>query len=514
MADYSAFLTSTPDGSIWWPVRIAIKLCAGYEPSSDGSLKAISATQRAHELEILAGLNRDAPLVPAPRRVEQQGETYVEAASLLMWMGACEAAGTVIAPFPVQLARAVAEVSRGGRKVEPFSSLSEALEGKFDTPWPDLPLELRARVEASFGPFSWEWLDSAGRQSIAAQWDQQHDPANEGANEYWFKHGFRAVELRRELAKFGNARPHSAEEAQRRAIEKELEDLDRVAQRTVPLKDPSAHKSVPAASLVPFPRAMALLDERLSTSVEELGAWVFYDQLPAWVKKGGDPVRFRFDPFFHRNDDYRSLLAKCWFVAGEVRAFKPTDRFITGKTLIEEWTPYLQVAVRAFIQAKVEERRLTDLHPIFIETQASKPSASELPPLEEGLFERAQIDAIEREDFPCEGEPEDPGEPTCSAEDIRRAFLVIRGDVVQSDRWWARKMRDAKQNGLDACRWGGGSKARGQTLWKPGRVADWLTERADKLGLSNRSIAAALSRIPGAEACARDYRERNSLDVP
>ena len=86
----------------------------------------------------------------------------------------------MIAPFPVQLARAVAEVSRGGRKVEPFSSLSEALEGKFDTPWPDLPLELRARVEASFGPFSWEWLDSAGRQSIAAQWDQQHDPANEG----------------------------------------------------------------------------------------------------------------------------------------------------------------------------------------------------------------------------------------------------------------------------------------------------------------------------------------------
>lgn len=513
MADYSSFLPSTPDGLIWWPVRIAIKLCAGYEPSSDGSLKAHSATQRAHELEILAGLNRDAPLVPAPRWVEQQGETYVEAASLLMWMGASEAAGTVIAPFPVQLARAVAEVSRGGRKVETFSSLSEALEGKFDTPWPDLPLDLRARVEASFGPFSWEWLDSKGRQSIAAQWDQQHDPANEGANEYWFKHGFRAVELRRELAKFGNAKPHSAEEAQRRAIERELEDLDRVAQRTVALKGVSARKSVPTGSLVPFPRAMALLADRVSTTVEELGAWVFYGQLSAFVKRGGDPVRFQFDPFTHRNDDYKALLAKCWFVATEVRAFKPTDRFTTGKALIEEWTPRLQVPAGAFIQAKVEEHRLTDLHPIFGETRASKPEA-ELPPLEEALFESAQIDAIEREDFPGEGEPEDRGEPTCSAEDIRRAFLVIRGDVAQSDKWWTRKMRDAKQNGLDACRWGGGSKARGQTRWKPGRVAEWLTERADKLGLTNRSIAAALSRIPGAEACAREYRERNGLEVP
>lgn len=62
----------------------------------------------------------------------------------------------------------------------PFESLTDALEGSFDKPLNQLSAWQRYRVRSDFFPMPWDELDEAQRRSVAAQWDCQHDPANEG----------------------------------------------------------------------------------------------------------------------------------------------------------------------------------------------------------------------------------------------------------------------------------------------------------------------------------------------
>lgn len=160
---------------------------------------------------------------------------------------------------------------------------------------------------------------------------------------------------------------------------------------------------------LPFPQALEQLAGRLGATADEIAAWVFLGPdcggLCAYLNANemDPPPRFYFgqlDP--DDGFDYLAPLMKCWFDAEEVRSFAPTERFMTGRALIERWGKRPGIQAEAFIVAKVEESRLCDLHPIFGGTRATDPHDAELPPLEAGLFCLADVEAIEATDF-CDG---------------------------------------------------------------------------------------------------------------
>ena len=67
--------------------------------------------------------------------------------------------------------------------MDDFDSLSRALERWFEADLDTLPDALRTRVLRDFLPMAWGELEPEQRRSFAAQWDEQHDPALEGARQ-------------------------------------------------------------------------------------------------------------------------------------------------------------------------------------------------------------------------------------------------------------------------------------------------------------------------------------------
>jgi len=66
-----------------------------------------------------------------------------------------------------------------------FKSLSAAIAEWVEHPLDQLPAELKTRVESAFIA-SWDGLTDEQRLSVANQWDDQHDPANEEARQNWW----------------------------------------------------------------------------------------------------------------------------------------------------------------------------------------------------------------------------------------------------------------------------------------------------------------------------------------
>lgn len=66
-----------------------------------------------------------------------------------------------------------------------FNSLSEAIAEWVEQPLDELPAELKTWVESAFVA-SWDGLTVEQRLSVAKQWDDQHDPANEEARQNWW----------------------------------------------------------------------------------------------------------------------------------------------------------------------------------------------------------------------------------------------------------------------------------------------------------------------------------------
>ena len=163
--------------------------------------------------------------------------------------------------------------------------------------------------------------------------------------------------------------------------------------------------SVPPTSFIPYPKALKSLGDRLTATPEELAAWVFmgakHGGLAAYTDANelAPPPRFYYDYGIGDNFDYLIPLMACWFGADDIASFQPTDRFITGKTLIERWKALPGIHAEAFIRAKIAESRLNDLHPICGGTQGTSPNDETLPPLESALFVLSEVEAIENEDF-------------------------------------------------------------------------------------------------------------------
>ncbi|MBK6388597.1 MAG: hypothetical protein IPF71_18560 [Rhodoferax sp.] len=72
---------------------------------------------------------------------------------------------------------------------------------------------------------------------------------------------------------------------------------------------------------------------------------------------------------------------------------------MTGSALIERWGQRPGLKAVAFIQAKIEESRLADIHPIYGGTRGTFSEHADWPPLEAGLFPLAHVLQIEAEDF-------------------------------------------------------------------------------------------------------------------
>lgn len=155
-----------------------------------------------------------------------------------------------------------------------------------------------------------------------------------------------------------------------------------------------------AISYINYPEALKILDERLNATPEELAAWIFmgpeHGGLAAFTNANeiDPPPRFYYDSH-SGEEDYVALLAACWFKAEDIANFQPTERYITGKALIERWGKHPGIRTDAFIKAKIVESCLVDLHPTCGGTNAAASDSSEYPPLEAGLFAMSQVAAVE-----------------------------------------------------------------------------------------------------------------------
>lgn len=155
-------------------------------------------------------------------------------------------------------------------------------------------------------------------------------------------------------------------------------------------------------SYVPYFQALSALRERLGATAEELAAWIFMGPgdggLAAYrnANEFDTPPRFYFDEWMGEN--YLAAMAGCWFSAEDIERFEPGDRFITGAALVARWMEPLGEGVGDFVRTKIEESRLIDLHPTYGGTQATTADEA-FPPLEQGLFVLAHVQAVEADDF-------------------------------------------------------------------------------------------------------------------
>ena len=154
---------------------------------------------------------------------------------------------------------------------------------------------------------------------------------------------------------------------------------------------------------IPYPKAMRRLTERMNATPEELAVWIFLRPAAGGItayrnaNELNPPPRFHFDCYM--GWDYLAPLVACWFLEKDIEDFNPTDRYITGQALIERWSMQQGVYPEAFIQAKIEESRLIDLHPTFGGTRGTNHEEKYLPPLNTGLFALTHVQAIEKDDF-------------------------------------------------------------------------------------------------------------------
>ena len=418
-----------------------------------------------------------------------------------------------------------------------FDSLTLALAAWFDKALCDLPDQLRQRVEREFLHLPWEtvpvWdsLSVDQRRGLALQMDFQRDPTTEQDRQFWWDFAARQHDLEKQIEQWEAVSTPTAgdmalKEARLAELQQELARMEQQQRQTrgdyYPGRNPldgdgesSSTTREAHIRYIAYPKALNLLAERLAATPEELAGWVFTGPkdggLSAYLNANeiDPPPRFHYSIWGGDNFDYLSPLMACWFREDEIAQFNPTDRFITGKALIERWSVHPGVQSEAFIRAKIAESRLLDAHPITGGTQETFPHDASYPPLTSGLFVLAHVEAIEAEDFAENSEPHEPAVSLCqpvSSWQIRHHFSVTK-DADANEKWWKEKMADAERYGLLDCRVGGGKKGRGGgSLWRPDLIAGWLVDRHAKgrEGLPTDAARAALKRFPGCEEVVDD----------
>lgn len=458
--DYESLLRVTEDGHIWWLLKDAIRLGAGYRPYSDDNLtlepalRAPSKRALANERTLICAFSDARLAIAQPMTFERDGFRYVDAEGFLDWLSLYITQTQAKITFPDELAsevrktKAKAAASQSPTAGQNFESLTLALEAWFDRPSDALPKELRCRMEQDFlAP--WDDLAPAQRRSVALQWDYHNDPATQAQRKscWGFYQKIDAIKQRIaewEVAPAPTASDLALKEARLKELRQELARMALQERQTggdyypaqTRLDGADEAPPTPPASpvpYIPYPKAMKLLAKRLGATPEELAAWVWIGPedggLAAYrnANELDPPPRFHFWAGNH-DPDYLSPLMACWFKEDDISTFEPTDRYITGKMLVERWSQNLDIQPEAFILAKIAESRLLDFHPIYGGTQSIFPKFDSFPPMESGLFVLAQVEAIEAEDF---GVDEERGKsvdmPTTDTEADEHPVLAVSG---------------------------------------------------------------------------------------
>jgi len=542
MTKFEPYLHVANDGAIWWPLNDAIHLGAGFRPFADDhavletELRGPNQRVRANERTLIGAFSDARLMIEQPMTFERDGIRYVDASAFLTWLSQYIAQTQAKIAFPDDLARAVrhakaqAASSSTTNTGEEFESLTLALEAWFDHALAALPDELRKRVEHEYLP-PWDALAPAQRRSVAIQSDYQRDPATLVERQSWWDFYQRTNAIEQQLAAWETASTLTSsdlalKEARLQELRQELARMALQERQTgsdyypvrVHVADMDEAPATPPASpvrYIAYPKAMGLLAKRLGATPEELAAWVFYGReiggLAAFLNGNelDPPPPFGYCLCVNAGNysDYISPLMGCWFREDEIAQFEPAERYITGEALIARWSKLPGIQAKAFIQAKITESRLLDMHPITGMTRGSNPEASTCPPLEMALFNVAHVEAIEAEDFDVDEGSGDAAVSVCqpaSAWQVWHSFPVFP-NADDNEKWWKEKMADAKRYGLLDCRVGEGKKGRGGgSLWRPAMIAGWLVDRHSrgKDGLRADAVRRGLKQFPGCEAIA------------
>ena len=401
-----------------------------------------------------------------------------------------------------------------------FDALTLALENWFDTPLCDLPETLRCRVEQEFPPMPWDSLSADQRRDVTLQLDYQDDPATEQDRKFWWDFFERIDSLKKQLAEWGVvATPTAAElalkETRLAQIKQELARLD--AQKRLARGDyfperklnretdrtPSADPA-PATRYVAYPKAMHKLTVHLGATPAELAAWVWLGPkdggLAAYLNANelDPPPRFCFTTSSD-SQDYIAPLMGCWFNLEDIDKFVPADRYITGAALIERWSQQPGLQAVAFIQAKIAESQLLDIHPIYGGTRDTLPEHADWPPLESGLFALADVLQIEAEDFDAALEAAGIEKP-----DVVEPVAQPAQTVLGSPEWRSQNAKTAANALHDKP---GGSRDKQnqiRTIWASGKYSSkniCAEQECAELDMSYDAARKALTNIPAPSRC-------------
>lgn len=520
--DYTAFLQVAEDGNIWWLQTEAIRLGAGFVPADDEGgklgtrLAPPNGRARANEKALIRAFQDERLTIARPMTFERDGLRYVAAAAFLNWLSQYISQQQAKIDFPselvdaVRIARAKASAERPVRTPEEFRSLTLALESDFDKPLGELSEVLRQRVVQEFFPLPWDELSVDQRKSAARQLDYQHDPATAQDRQLWWDISQRRRQLEKQIETWERTAAPTAsdlalKESRLTQLHRELGHIDQDLRRgslSYSRRKAENEQSVPTEGYVAFPRALQILTDRLGATREELAAWIFIGPqdggIAAYINANEltPPPRFHFS--HDMGPDFVAPMMACWFNLTEIQKFTPADRYITGKALLDRWKGLSSIDPSAFIRAKIGESRLIDIHP----TMGSALGDPRNPDYTSALFVLSHIEEVEEHDFATSTSSKIVSATeacvSVSAEQIKRNFRVHRDDD-KNDSWWARMMRDAKRNKLIACRVGTGKTGPGGSLWRPDKVAEWLSAENSKGSqwMSVDRARSGLKKFPG-----------------
>lgn len=299
-----------------------------------------------------------------------------------------------------------------------FISLSVALEDWFDKSLSEIPKEKRSLIEQAFTPMPWNDLSPEQRHDIAYQLDYQFDPENTRNRQYWEDFFWKMEAIEDQIKDWDKAATPTAQDiAQKEALLRELRNKLTImkaqykhAHNTYdPRKKQHGNEKkksptqMPNDQYISYPNAMLLLVEKWNATPEELAAWVYRGEidggLTAYIgeDKSNTLQKFCYE-YFSDNDDYLAPLMACWFKKNDITNFSPTERYLTGKELIDRWGNQSYISPVDFIRAKINESRLLDMHPTMGVTQWNK-SGSAAVNGEKALFTLSNVIEIETKDF-------------------------------------------------------------------------------------------------------------------
>lgn len=288
--------------------------------------------------------------------------------------------------------------------MESEASLAELLSTWYEDPFERLPKHLKRLVKAEFSPLSWQDLSPEQRKMQAMAIDELESPEFRKREEYWFNLYSKLCQKERELAEISTVAATTPSEilARERALteltSKATEIRNRIRSAPRPSQTKHESKLPDPEKLIPFKKAMSILKSRLGASAEELAAWVFLSPKNGGVSAYYSAERvYRFHFETEMDTDYVVHLFNCGFEQDAIANFTPSERFITGKELLDSFSGELEELTRKYLIARSIDGTLTDLHPISGGSDNGLKENLGLPPMEDALFSVAQIQQIAKE---------------------------------------------------------------------------------------------------------------------